>query len=128
MSKEPLPVYACNRHDLPALSRREMLRRTGMGFGALALAQLLGESHAQALDAAPLNPLSPRPAHFPAKAKHVIHLFMNGGPSHVDTFDPKPELTARHGQELPINLPTERKTGSAFASPYKFQKYGASGI
>ncbi len=118
--------------NLPAsinLSRRELLRRTGMGFGALALAPLLGQASLAAAGASgDLNPLAPRPAHFPTKAKHVIHLFMNGGPSHVDTFDPKPELTRRHGQELPINLPTERKTGAAFASPYKFQKYGQSGI
>src|SRR5882724_7105801 len=107
------------------LSRRDLLRRSGMGFGSLALAQLLSGSgplnSASAVES--LNPLSPKIAHFPAKAKHVIHLFMNGGPSHVDTFDPKPELTRRHGQELPINLPTERKTGSAYASPFKFQKF-----
>jgi hypothetical protein len=107
-----------------------MLRRGGMGFGGLALAQLL--SSGGMLEAASttdtLNPLAPRPSQFPAKAKHVIHLFMNGGPSHVDTFDPKPELTARHGQELPINLPTERKTGAAFRSPFEFKKRGASGI
>ena len=112
------------------LSRREMLRRTGTGLGSLALMQLMGgagliESRAEA---AALNPLAPRAPHFPAKVKHVIHLFMNGGPSHVDTFDPKPELTKRHGQELPINLATERKTGAAFASPYKFEKHGQSGI
>jgi hypothetical protein len=117
-----------------SLSRRDLLKRTGIGFGALALGQLLGEHGllgagvTNAAHAASLNPLAPKSPHFPAKAKHVIHLFMNGGPSHVDTFDPKPELTKRHGQELPINLPTERKTGAAFASPYKFQKYGQSGI
>ena len=112
------------------ISRRDLLRRSGMGFGSLALTQLLGGSDPlnSARAAESLNPLSPKIAHFPAKAKHVIHLFMNGGPSHVDTFDPKPELTRRHGQELPINLPTERKTGSAYASPFKFQKYGQSGI
>jgi hypothetical protein len=75
------------------------------------------------------NPLAPREPHFPAKAKHVIHLFMNGGPSHLDTFDNKPELTKRHGQALPKeNLRTERKTGSAFATPYKFQQYGECGL
>ena len=109
-----------------AISRRELLRRSGMGFGALALAPLLGGSPVSAGEVQ--NPLALKVAHFPAKAKHVIHLFMNGGPSHVDTFDPKPELTRRHGQELPVNLPTERKTGAALASPYKFAKYGQSGI
>ena len=67
--------------------------------------------------------------HFPAKAKHVIHLFLNGGPSHVDTFDPKPALATYAGKDLPMeNLRTERKTGAAFPSPFKFQKYGQSGI
>jgi hypothetical protein len=76
-----------------------------------------------------INPLAPRGPHFPAKAKRVIHLFMNGGPSHVDTFDPKPVLAKYAGQRLPSgNLRTERKTGAAFPSPFKFQKYGHSGI
>ncbi len=75
------------------------------------------------------NPLAPRKPHFPAKAKHVIHLFMNGGPSHVDTFDPKPLLKKYAGKELPMdNLRTERKTGAAFPCPYGFKKYGESGI
>ncbi|REK11982.1 MAG: DUF1501 domain-containing protein [Planctomycetota bacterium] len=112
------------------LSRRELLRRTGLGFGSLALAQLMaGEQLLSTSEAAtPLNPLAPKLPHFTPRAKHVIHLFMNGGPSHVDTFDPKPELTKRHGQELPFNLRTERKTGAAFRSPYKFTKHGQSGI
>src|SRR5664279_4804975 len=110
------------------LSRRELLRRSGLGFGMLGLAGLVAEPAAAATSADFANPTAPKVAHFPARAKHVIHLFMNGGPSHVDTFDPKPQLTARHGQELPINLPTERKTGSAFASPFKFKPYGQSGI
>ena len=59
----------------------------------------------------------------------MIHLFFNGGPSHVDTFDPKPALAKYAGKELPTpNLPTERKTGAAFPSPFKFKKYGQSGI
>ncbi len=111
------------------LSRREMLKRGGMGFGALALAQLLAPDLLTAeVQAAPTGPLMPKSPHFPAKAKRVIHLFANGGPSHVDSFDPKPELSKRHAQELPINLPTERKTGAAFASPFKFSKHGQSGI
>jgi hypothetical protein len=98
-----------------------------MGFGALALEHLLGES-AQARTGGS-NPLEPRPSHFPAKAKHVIHLFMNGGPSHVDTFDPKPILAKFAGKDLPSgNLRTERPTGAAFPSPFQFQKYGESGI
>ena len=75
------------------------------------------------------NPLAPREPHFPVKAKHIIHLFMNGGPSHVDTFDPKPALAKYAGKTLPMeNLRTERKTGAAFPCPYKFEKYGESGI
>src|SRR5688500_249488 len=85
------------------LTRREMLCRCGMGFGAMALAGLMGEAGllapAQAAEA--LNPLAPKKPHFPAKAKHVIHLFMNGGPSQVDTFDPKPALQKYAGKPLP---------------------------
>ena len=113
-------------------SRRELLRRSGLGLGMLGLAGILGESaRPQTTRAAAsyTNPLAPRPPHFRARAKHVIHLFMNGGPSHVDTFDPKPALEKYAGKELPIpNLRTERKTGAAFPSPFKFQKYGESGI
>jgi hypothetical protein len=76
-----------------------------------------------------VSPLAPRGPHFPAKAKRVIHLFMNGGPSHVDTFDPKPALAKYAGQALPMpNLRTERRTGAAFPSPFTFQRYGKSGI
>jgi hypothetical protein len=67
--------------------------------------------------------------HFPAKAKQVVHLFMNGGPSHVDTFDPKPLLQKYHGKPLPsANLRTERKTGAALGSPFRFHRYGKNGI
>ncbi len=110
-------------------TRRQALVRSGMGFGALALGQMLNEARGGQTAVDPIHPLAPRPPQFPAKAKRVIHLFMNGGPSHLDTFDPKPRLTEFHGKELPVpNLPTERKTGAAFASPFKFQKYGQSGI
>ena len=75
-----------------------------------------------------LNPLAQRPPQFPGRAKRVIHLFMNGGPSQVDTFDPKPALAKYAGKAIPSTLPTERKTGAGFGSPFKFQKYGQSGI
>ncbi|MGH9803180.1 MAG: DUF1501 domain-containing protein, partial [Blastocatellia bacterium] len=108
------------------MTRRELLHRSGMGMGALALAQLTGSTaNAQQLNST--NPLAPKQPHFPAKAKRVIHLFMNGGPSHVDTFDPKPMLDKYDGKPLPIHLKTERKTGAGFASPFKFQKHGQSG-
>src|SRR5215472_13253813 len=104
-----------------------------MGFGMLGLAGVFAadgmlRSIARADGAATL-PLAPKPPHFPAKAKRVVHLFMNGGPSHVDTFDPKPLLDKYHGKPLPNpNLRTERKTAGAMRSPYKFQRYGRSGI
>lgn len=113
-----------------SLTRRELLRRSGMGFGMLGLGAVLGQDVASPARAdGGVNPLTAKPPHFAGKAKHVIHLFMNGGPSHVDTFDPKPALAKYAGKELPMpNLPTERKTGAAYPSPYKFQKYGESGI
>ncbi|QDS89610.1 hypothetical protein EC9_38100 [Rosistilla ulvae] len=108
------------------LSRRELLCRSGMGFASLALADLM---HGEAVADSVANPLLPKPPQFPAKAKRVIHLFMNGGPSHVDTFDPKPELQKRSGQPLDGgNLKTERPTGALLGSPFKFQRYGESGI
>lgn len=114
------------------LTRRELLRRSGMGFGLLGLTGLLasqGQLGSRAQASTDINPLAPRRPHFPAKAKQVVHLFMNGGPSHVDTFDPKPMLEKYHAQPLPNpNLRTERKTAGALRSPFKFQKYGQSGI
>ena len=109
------------------LSRREALLRSGTGFGSLALADLMiNESNAEV---GKMDPLAPKQAHYPSKAKHVVHLFMNGGPSQVDTFDPKPMLDKYHGKPLPeTNLRTERKTGAAMRSPFKFKKYGQSGI
>jgi hypothetical protein len=109
------------------LSRREALLRSGTGFGSLALAGLMiNESNAEV---GKMDPLAPKQAHYPSKAKHVVHLFMNGGPSQVDTFDPKPMLDKYHGKPLPeTNLRTERKTGAAMRSPFKFKKHGQSGI
>jgi hypothetical protein len=119
------------------LTRRELLARMGNGFAALGLAGVLGAEGL--LGAAPAEARRrgpPRSArlhrkkpHFPAKAKRVIFLFMNGGPSHVDTFDPKPALAKYAGKLLPMENPaTERKTGAALPSPYQFAKHGRSGI
>ena len=109
------------------ITRRDLLCRSGMGFGALGLAGVMQD--AGVLASEPLNPLTPKRSQFAPKARRVIHLFMNGGPSHVDTFDPKPMLTKYAGKALPTaNLRTERKTGAAFPSPFKFKKYGQSGI
>ena len=114
-------------HTPPTPStRRDFLTRCGMGMGSLALGSILGEQ-AQAAGS-PLNPLTPKQPHFPARAKRVIHLFMNGGPSQVDTFDPKPELTKYDGKKIPLDLRTERPTGAALKSPYSFQQYGESGL
>jgi hypothetical protein len=109
-----------------ALNRRELLQRCGMGLGAIGLgAMLAGETPAAEI----ANPLLPKAPHYAGKAKHVIHLFMNGGPSHIDTFDPKPLLAKYAGKPLPMeNLRTERPTGAALPSPFKFKKYGQSGI
>ena len=105
---------------LSPLTRRDFLRRSGVGLGMLGLSDLLAESGAAS---------SPGGGpHFAPKAKRVIHFFLNGGPSHVDTFDPKPALLKHAGQALPQNFLTERKTGAAFPSPFKFQRYGRSGI
>jgi hypothetical protein len=115
------------------LTRREFLGRCGMGMGALSLASLMNSSGMFLSQAAvsqdAISPLIPKSPHFSVKAKRVIHLFMNGGPSHVDTFDPKPSLQKYAGKPLPTANPrTERKTGAAFPSPFKFSKYGQSGI
>ncbi len=111
------------------LTRREWLRRSGMGFAALGLAGVMNAEGLLASPSVATNPLTPKPSHFPGRARRVIHLFMNGGPSHVDTFDPKPALARYAGRTLPTpNLRTERRTGAAFPSPFRFRKHGQSGI
>ena len=104
------------------IPRRNFLASCGMGMGLSAIAPLLNGQKG--------NPMLPKGPHFAPKAKRVIHLFMNGGPSHVDTFDPKPELTKWHGKILPDEnrLSTERKTGAAYQSPFTFKKHGQSGL
>ncbi|MBI3119709.1 MAG: DUF1501 domain-containing protein, partial [Candidatus Hydrogenedentes bacterium] len=115
-------------------TRREFLRRTGLGFGAFGLASLLGSGQLLGADAAAegagfANPMAPKGPHFAGRAKRVLHIFMNGGMSHVDTFDPKPALDKYAGQKLPMeNLKTERPTGAALPSPFTFKQYGQSGI
>ena len=124
---------------MPPLSRRELLSRSGMGLAFLGLSSLLvdsgelraedsGDSSRRSASGTATDPLAPKPAHFPGRAKRVIHFFLNGGPSHVDTFDPKPELARWAGKPIPETLRTERKTGSAFPSPFRFRPYGESGI
>jgi len=112
------------------VNRRDLLQKTGLGFGLLGLADLLGAPNAVSAPPGPSGlPLAPRPPQFAPRAQRVVHLFMNGGPSQVDTFDPKPALAKYHGQNLPNpNLRTERKTSGALQSPFRFEKYGQSGI
>src|SRR5690349_19239861 len=102
-------------------SRRSFLWEVGGGFASLALVDLLSREGVLGAEKTA--------THHKPKAKHCIFLFMNGAPSQVDTFDPKPELAKYDGKTLPIgNLPTERKTGAAMRSPFAFQKYGQSGL
>jgi len=106
------------------ISRRCLLRRTACGFGILPLASLLADSNAGS------DPLRPKAPHFPARASRVIFLFMHGGPSHVDTFDPKPKLTRDHGKPLPFERPLAfaKDTGNLMKSPWEFRPCGKSGI
>ncbi|MDB6024881.1 MAG: hypothetical protein JWM68_1104 [Verrucomicrobiales bacterium] len=114
------------------LNRRQMLKRFASGFGMLGLAGLFADDFVtRALaEAANSNPLTVKPPQYPAKAKRVIFLFMSGGPSHVDLFDPKPRLLVDMGKPLPFEKPKlERtKTGNLLGSPWKFQKHGQAGI
>ncbi len=110
-------------------TRRELLQRSGMGFGALALQHIFAEQAGAATTSSGVNPLLAKEPHFAPSAKRVIHIFANGGPSHVDTFDPKPSIAKYAGQPLPGETPrTERKTGALFPSPFSFRPYGKSGI
>jgi hypothetical protein len=127
LTPEDIPVQ---QPTFPHLSRRQLLCRLGNGFGALGLAGVLaGRTAAPAAVEAP-NPLAPRPPHFRPRARRVIFLFMNGGPSQVDTFDPKPALEKYRGQR-PAGAPLSAdraKGGGLLPSPFKFKKYGESGI
>lgn len=115
-------------------SRREFLTRAGGGFGMLALGALMEQEGVLAATVQAADPLAPKPQDFPAKAKSVIYLFMHGGPSHIDTFDPKPLLHKLNGQRLPPSLQNVRLqfTNAAdaplLASQRKFEKFGQSGI
>jgi Protein of unknown function (DUF1501) len=113
----------------PPVTRRAALCRIGNGFGMLAFAGLVGDSLAAAGAVQGQEGLEIRTLDHPAKAKRVIFLFMNGGVSQVDSFDPKPMLDKFHGQPLPGgDVATERKTGTLLRSPFSFKKYGQSGI
>ncbi len=110
-------------------SRREFLWQVGGGFAGLALADLL--SRGTPANAAAPGPLSPHAGHFRPRAKHVVFLFMNGGPSQVDTFDPKPALTRYHGQPYAGDAKVGsngRPIGRLMQSPFEFKRHGKSGL
>ncbi len=110
------------RPDNVISTRRQFLQRSGMGLGMLGLAGLMKPWEAEAAGGLMAAPKGGLPAQFPAKAKHVIHIFLEGAPSHLDTWDPKPELSRLDGKSLPGG------DGLAFGSPFSFQKQGKSGI
>jgi hypothetical protein len=104
------------------MTRRELLTSIGAGFGMVGMEGLVRGETVR-------DPLAPKDPHFTPKAKRVIYLFLNGGPSQVDTFDPKPALDKHHGKPAPTgNLKTERKTGNLMRSPFQFKQCGQSGI
>ena len=119
--------------SVPSCSRRSALQRSAVGFGSLALASLMAE---QAPGDSPGtktesdDPLAAKLPMFPARAKRVIFLFMKGGPSHLDTFDPKPLLTRDDGKPVPFDKPRVQfaATGNLLKSPWSFQQYGESGV
>jgi hypothetical protein len=112
----------------PISTRRDFLTRSAFGLGGLGLASMLQEL-GMAAESAPLSPLAPKKPHFPARAKRVIHIFCEGGPSQVDTFDPKEALTKYDGKSIPGDyLKTERQTGGVMKSPFGFKRYGKSGL
>jgi hypothetical protein len=116
----------CCNNRLPApVSRRELLRTLGCGFGYLAFAGLAHSAWAEDSPSAPVDPLAPRNPHFAPRAKRVIFLCMAGGPSHVDTFDYKPKLTADDGKSFGRGF---RAGAKLLASPWKFRQHGKSGL
>ncbi|MCX6598466.1 MAG: DUF1501 domain-containing protein [Acidobacteria bacterium] len=117
------------QHAQQFLTRRALLRQTACGFGTLGLTSMVAQQAAAAASTG--NPLTVRAPHFAPKAKRVIFLFMHGGPSSIDTFDPKPKLAELDGKPLPFKRPltfAEGKMGGLMKSPWNFKKYGQSGI
>jgi hypothetical protein len=122
-----MPGHHCGRFQSSNGTRRDMLSKLGSGFGTLALAGLLQEARAQAETSN--DPTAPRKTHFDAKARSVIFLYMDGGVSHVDSFDPKPRLDQENGRPFPMKTePTQfNNIGNTLASPWKFNNYGECG-
>ncbi len=112
--------------ETPPISRRTVLQRSACGFGLLGLAGLMAEE-----TRAPVDPLAPRRPHNAPRARRMIFLFMHGGPSSIDTFDPKPRLARDHGKPLPFQRPltfAEGQVGNLMKSPWEFRRCGASGL
>jgi len=111
-------------------SRRELLQRCCGGFGGVALSSLMADTGFAGLLTDKGGPLASRPTHFPPRARNVIFLYMDGGPSQVDTFDPKPRLIKENGQPIGIDVPKTQfdDVGGLLASPWKFNQYGESGL
>src|SRR5258708_4033545 len=104
------------------VNRRDALRRMGCGFGTLGLIDALRAGSVS-------GPLAPKAPHYPAKAKRVIFLFLNGGMSHIDTFDPKPMLAKHDGEPMPgPKIQTDRASGNLMRSPFEFRQHGQSGV
>lgn len=124
---------SCNHGSHTPQTRRDMLSRCALGFGSVAFASLLGEpafgSRIRTVQD-DKNPMAPRAPHFAPKAKSVIYLYMDGGPSQVDTFDPKPRLIKDNGKPFGMQIqPTQfNNIGKTLASPWKFHRYGESGL
>jgi hypothetical protein len=122
-------MFPCHRFTALPHSRRAFLRQAGCGFGAVALAALSAQGDIAGAEAG-TDPLAPRQPHHKARARNIIFLYMDGGPSQVDTFDPKPLLNKQHGQPFAVKIePTQfNNNGSTFGCPWKFQQHGQSGI
>ncbi|MBV8881836.1 MAG: DUF1501 domain-containing protein, partial [Planctomycetaceae bacterium] len=119
-------------HSCPTRTRREFIQDAFCGFGSIALASMLHQQQLRADDGV-INPLTAKPSHFSPKAKSVIFLFMSGGPSHLETFDPKPLLNRLHGQSRPKEFGEAKyqfisPTAKLFGTKRTFRKYGESGI
>jgi hypothetical protein len=123
-------MFPCGRVAGRPLTRRELLARSANGFGAVALSALLADWVPGVQADETRNPLAPRPSHFPARARSVIFLYMDGGPSQVDTFDPKPRLRLEHGRPFGMKMePTQfNNNGNTLGCPWAFHEYGQSGL
>ena len=131
LSGEPKEKRTMGPAASRAIPRRALLRRAACGFGALSLSALLAQETRLSATSSSHHPLAPKPPHLTPRAKRVIFLFMHGGPSHLDTFDPKPRLEKDHGKPIPFKLSLSFNPsykGGLMKSPWGFKRYGQSGI